>query len=253
MPQDYYAPPGANAPTDDFAARLDQPAELVGRALNLFFAHKLAYGGLGLAVLGPVSALAQAYALTNPAPQGEVNWGELRVTVVGGALAMPLAVAGVLAILSAHRAGEPLPTLGRALAQAARHWGPLLSARLFSGIKIGIGLLLLLVPGIYFAVQLALTDQWVVLGGERTASKAMAGSEAWTRNRLGQVFAVTFAAVLATNVPGLALGIVGAATELQPLVWLGAALDCALNPIVTIAGALMYWDLQRTGPAEAPT
>ncbi len=250
MPQDYYAPPKTEAPANDFPARIDQPVELVGRALNLFFANWLVYGGLGLLVLGPVSALAQWYAQANPVAAGEANWGQLRINIMGAGLVAPLAVAGVLSTLGAHRQGQPAPTLGEALGRGFALWRPVFAARFVSGLKIGVGLLLFVVPGVYFGLQLALVDEAVVFGGDRTASTAMARSETWTKGQLRQVFLVTFAAGMAAMVPGLALGIVGGATDMQPLVWAGAALDCALSPILTIAGALMYWDVARSRDAE---
>lgn len=252
MPQDYYAPPGASAPSDDFGARLDQPVELVGRALNLYFAHWQAYGALGLLLLGPVAAAAHWYALGHPTRQGEFDWGELRINLVGTALVSPLAVASVIALLVARRDGLTMPSLGMALQGAAGQWGPLFAVRFVSGLKILAGLVLLVVPGVYFALRLAVCDEMVVLGGERASGSAMARSERWTKGRLGQVFSALFVAGLATNVPGTALGVVGSALEMQPLVWLGMAMDCALSPILTIVGALMYWDLERTAEGDAP-
>jgi hypothetical protein len=97
-----------------------------------------------------------------------------------------IATAAVIAIGYSSCSGET-PAFGKAMNVGARSWGRMWWTRFLTGISIVFGLLVLIVPGIYLMVRLALVEPVAVC--ERVSgTTAMRRSFELTRGRFWQVF-----------------------------------------------------------------
>src|SRR5439155_4315972 len=97
-----------------------------------------------------------------------------------------IATAGVISIGYSSLSGG-LPAFGSALSSGVGAWGRMWWTRFLSALALIVGLLLLVIPGIYLLVRLALVEPIVVC--ERVSgSTAMRRSFDLTRGRFWQVF-----------------------------------------------------------------
>jgi len=107
-----------------------------------------------------------------------------------------IATAAVISIGYSSCAGER-PAFGSAMSVAARAWGRMWWTRFLTGLMLVLGLLLLIIPGLYLLVRLALVEPVAVC--ERVSgSTAMRRSFELTRGRFWQVFllGLAFGAVI---------------------------------------------------------
>jgi len=130
----------------------------------------------------------------------------------------------------------------------------LLGASLLVGLAVWFGFLLLIVPGVIFALWLFLTTPSIVVENQR-AIQGMSRSKALVSGNLGKVFAVAFVAGLigfAINMPTSYLGVL-IATLLgrdNPLLgtavsrFIGVIGQILATPIGAAASILLYYDLR---------
>jgi hypothetical protein len=99
-----------------------------------------------------------------------------------------IVTAGVIGVGRAAWAGSSL-SIGAGLREGARVWWPMVWTRVVSGFLILLGLLLLIVPGLYLMVRLALVESLVVgegLSGMAAVRRSLALTEGrfWAMARL---------------------------------------------------------------------
>ncbi len=87
------------------------------------------------------------------------------------------------------------PTVGEALRRSLPLAPTIFVARILGGIAVFLGLLCLLLPGIYFAIKLSLTDVYVADNTERNPIAALQGS--WRRTKGNSIYIFGFLFVLA--------------------------------------------------------
>jgi hypothetical protein len=136
-----------------------------------------------------------------------------------------IATAGVTFLALTARLGQPA-TFGSAMGAGIRSWGRLWWARFLSGLAILIGLLLLIVPGIYLLTRLAFVDTVAVVESS-TGTMAMKRSFDLTEGRFWKTFLFSIAAFVCCLVPAaILLFIEGAVQALVPALdhWLIDAL-----------------------------
>jgi hypothetical protein len=135
-----------------------------------------------------------------------------------------IATAGVIFIGYETGAGRPA-TFGRALEQGLTSWGRMWWTRFLSSLAIVLGLLLLIVPGIYLLVRLALVEPIAVqerISGPAAMQRSFALTEGrfWTVFQLGLAVLATYILAMivlvapTVFVPGLDHWIIDAATQL---------------------------------------
>lgn len=100
-------------------------------------------------------------------------------------------------VISAMReiSGGGFITLASALRQGRKHWGAIVSASFFAGIRVSLGLICLIVPGIYYAVRCAFALPVVIFEGE-SGNRAVKKSAELTRNRWWSTFWMFLAPIL---------------------------------------------------------
>jgi hypothetical protein len=142
-------------------------------------------------------------------------------------------------------------TTGEAFARATPYLGRLIAYSFLSSLLIGIGFLLLIVPGFIFITALALGASALVLEGLSSATAAMGRSWELTRGYRGKIFAVLFTIILLLAVPTIAVGTLIAifASEGEAGVLIGALLITAViqilvAPFIYVAFTVLYYDLR---------
>lgn len=131
--------------------------------------------------------------------------------------------------------------------EAFRHlFGPIVLV----GLGVGLGLLVLVVPGIFLAVRWAVVPQVVVVEA-RQGTQALSGSWALTRGQGWLTFLVLFVANVVVGVVGVAfsypLQLAAEAADAQSLLLLGDTLGQVVSlPLLAVALTLLYFSLRAT-------
>jgi hypothetical protein len=166
--------------------------------------------------------------------------GNLMFLVCQGAIAVMVAAA--IEQDRSLSAGETL----RALGDRA---GSVISVSIMSGILIGIGLLLLVIPGIIVAVWLMVATPVAAIEGRRN-SDALGRSRELVRGHFWHVLGTTvlgwvIVMVLVLGIAltlGMVFGLVGVPDQITEM--LGGLLVAPLFPLVGVAISLLYYDLR---------
>jgi hypothetical protein len=115
-----------------------------------------------------------------------------------------LATAATVFIVSESYLGRPI-TAWEALRRAAPYIGPILVCSLLMALAVGVGFLLLLIPGIILAVGLALTIPAVVLEPGLSPSAALSRSWELTRGARWRIFGLGITLLVLLYVPVIAV------------------------------------------------
>lgn len=158
-----------------------------------------------------------------------------------------LGVAATTSVISEAYLGRRI-SAGEALRRAVPLIWPLLVVSLLSSLLIGIGFLLLLVPGLILLSGLLLSSVAMVVERPRRATTAMARSWELSRGHKGQVFGTVLVAFLLLLVPRVAVSTIwglsgGSSRALFPIV-VSAILEVAVYPYLYTVITLVYYDLR---------
>jgi hypothetical protein len=172
------------------------------------------------------------------------------VQVFTGMTLSALAVAATTAIVAGAYLDQVVSP-GVALRQAGSLLGRVVVISILSSLAIGLGFLLLIIPGFIAAAGLALSSCVLVVERLPSASAAMKRSWDLTRGFRGKVMLVLFVASLTLTLPGIVLGVFvliksGVAAGSKPL-WLlvgSAALTMLVYPFLYTAITVLYYDLR---------
>ncbi len=138
-------------------------------------------------------------------------------------------------------------TIGECLSEGLKRLGAALGVAILSGIGIGLGIVLLIVPGLILAAMWAVAVPAAVIE-EMSATAALSRSQELTRERRWRVFGAYFIAGLITVVGGAIVGgVVGVAAGIDSTiflvsVWAFVALTQAFSACVV---ATLYYYLRR--------
>jgi hypothetical protein len=182
------------------------------------------------------------------------------LALLGGLVALilsPLYTGMVVELVNDVRDGRLDQTVGGLLGSVTPVLAALIAVSILAAIGIGIGLLLLIVPGLILVTIWSVVAPVTVL--ERPGVFAAFGrSRQLVKGNGWQVFGVIVLFVLIFIAIGIVLGVIGAllsdAGEIV-LGWVGSVLTA---PLVALAASVLYFDLKevREGPApvgpEAP-
>jgi hypothetical protein len=240
--------------------QLERPRDitaLFGDSLGVYFRHAGVFIALSAAVVVPVYFVVQGIGLE----QFKASFDEspsLAETAVPTAVRFlvvaPLITAiCIYALRSVAQGGRP--GAGESFVSGFEAFAPLFAAVLLAALGIALGLLLLIVPGIYVAVRWFFVPQTVVLDAARGTQALARSSEIvqgfWWRT-LGLVVMVNLAAVL----PGIVLAapFAAIASSTDRAVWAMVGTICAesvTTPFVALFSTLLYYDLRARSALPA--
>jgi hypothetical protein len=231
-------------------ARPREITALFGDSLRVYMRHAGTFLALSAVVVLPVHLAVQGVGMEQ-LTAGYDNSPDVAETAVPIAVSFlvvaPLINAICIYALRMVEAGER-PGAREALVAGFEAFAPIFFAVVLAAIGIAVGLLLLVLPGIYVAVRWYFVPQTVVIEDRRTAGALARSSQIvqgfWWRT-LGLVVLVNIAVV----VPGLLLSapFTAIADSADRQLWslIGAAgAETVTAPFVALFSTLLYYDLR---------
>ncbi len=243
MDENVFAPPRAELEVAPKPSAIPVSAhmgawEIFGTGMRWFFRN--------LSLVVPIGLLTQLPATLAGVGVGSLDLGQTQVfvnlavnllTAIGLALAVPSALYGVL-----ERETGRAPTIGESLAFGLSRWGTTFFARLFAGMITGVATLCLILPGVYFALLYALTDQVVLM--EPNARSALDRSSTLVR---GQLLPMLLTAILPwgmTVIIGAALGALAGLTQFPAMITLATFLVAPFSLLPPVVLLVFYLSLR---------
>jgi Membrane domain of glycerophosphoryl diester phosphodiesterase len=149
------------------------------------------------------------------------------------------------------RDGRIDTSIGELYARTRPHLGALIVAGVLAAIGIGLGLLLLIAPGLYLLTRWALIVPTIVLEG-RSAGESFGRSNDLTEGHRWAVLGVALVTLLASAViSNIVISIFLAVLPDFLGVWLGSVVaHCVTTPFLALAWTVMYFDLRRAAEAS---
>ena len=214
-----------------------------------FFWRFVATTAIVMVVLDLVTALGQ----TVDSNGGAVIWA--LVSVVVGLIGTFLVQGALTLAVDDVRDGRVDTSIGELYARTRPHLGALIIAGVLASIGIGIGLLLLIAPGLYLLTLWALIVPAIVLEN-CSAGESFSRSNALTAGHRWAVLGVALVTLIASAVIGNILITIFVAILPDFFgVWLGSFIaHCVTTPFLALAWTVMYFELRRAAePAPAAT
>ena len=199
---------------------------------------ELIVGGIGL------EQLSSSYDESPPVAESAI------ATAVSFLVVAPLITATTIHALRRAAAGERLAP-AQSLVEGLEAFTPIFAAILLAALGIALGLLALIVPGVYLAVRWYFVPQAVVLDRARGPA-ALARSGQVVQGKWWRTLGVVVLANLAVALPGLLIlapfTAIASSTdrELWSLVGQTAA-EVVTTPFVALVSTLLWYDLQARG------
>lgn len=222
--------------------------ELVGLTLQLSIAHFPALFAIFLVVNAPVLWIQLEL-------QAALNARQPVMILTGVALIVPmllsaLSSAAATTIVAGSFTGQRT-TLGAALTIALRRLLPLIGFTLAYGVLVGLGTLLLIVPGILVLVRLYVGTCALVLDGTGV-NASFARADALSAGRrwpiLGFVLLITLVSVVPAMALGALMGAVNPASDFDESSTGGVVVSWLVNTLLGVIGVVapvvMYFDLR---------
>ncbi len=174
---------------------------------------------------------------------------QLVILLLGGLIAYPLSEGAAIVAVSERYLGRPA-SIGQAYRQALRRWGTILNAQISVGLRVLLGLILLIVPGVIWALNYSVTVPAVMLEGLK-ATDAMRRSKELTLGERSKVLSIMFVIGALFFVVGIAMAVavsmvIALDTPGGELV-LEVTSDLAqlfTSPLGVIAPILLYYDFR---------
>jgi hypothetical protein len=235
--------------------------ELLGDAFNLYLRNFLTVFAIGLAVVLPVQLIVSGIGLeelTSGYRESD-NEAELLIPLIVSYLVVaPLIAAATIHVLQRLAEGER-PHAGRSIQAGLDVFAPVFIAVLLSGAGIALGLVLLIVPGIYVAVRWYFVAQSVVIDGGRSA-EALRGSwrltDGYWFRTLGVIVLANIIAFLPASIIVIPLQTLAESADRQVISLAGMILTEALTaPFIALVSTLLFFDIRarRSTPSEDQT
>jgi hypothetical protein len=162
--------------------------------------------------------------------------------LVAAFVGRPILYGAVIFLTVRDLDGEPA-SLRECLVAGRRKWGALLGLMIVSGLAIGVGLVLLIVPGVYLALRWAMAGPSMVLSG-RGISDSMARSATLTEGRRWAMFLFYLVVFAVLFVALMLCGAVAGVLSLTGSKLLGALAAPVINVLfdvsVPLAAAVLY-------------
>jgi hypothetical protein len=235
---------------------LDRPrsvGELLSTAIELFVRHSGLFLSVTLLVVAPVVILVDGVwggALRDGSDYAP-STAAAAVSALLTAFAVPSLVTSLHAVIVRDMGrGGSAPSVGRALNAAAPRIPFALGAVILSTIGIGVGFLLLIVPGIWLAVRWYFAGQAAVLDG-RSPSEALQRSGELVAGRWWSTFgALLVGGIAFALIGGIGAAIAGLVHEPVAYVALLTVIQAVALSLSALFGTLLFFTL-RARQAEA--
>jgi hypothetical protein len=230
----------------DIGATLQDVLNVLTRNFGPVVILALLLGGLPLLLV----YLGSYFAVSNPV---------FAILALLGAIASlvgrPILYGSLMFLTVRYLDGEPA-SLRECLAAGKRKWGSLLGLMIVTGLVTGVGLVLLIVPGIYLALRWAVAGPSKVLTG-RGISDAMEHSTRLTEGRRWAMLLVYVVVYAVALVLAMGLGLLEYVFDLvAPKVLVGAVVEpltsVGYDISIALVGSVLYRRL-RTDMEGAPT
>jgi hypothetical protein len=223
---------------------------LFGDSLGVYLRHAGTFLALSAAVVVPVQLAVQGVGMEQLTAPYDDSPGVAETavpTAVSLLVVAPLINAICIHALRMVEAGER-PAARVALVMGFEAFAPIFFAVVLAAIGIAIGLLLLILPGVYVAVRWYFVPQAVVIEGRRTTA-ALAGSSQVVQGFWWRTFGLVVLVNVAVLVPGVVLSTPFTAladgTDRQVWSLLGAVgAETVTAPFVALFSTLLYYDLR---------
>jgi hypothetical protein len=223
---------------------------LFGDSIGVYLRHAWTFLALSAAVVVPVHLAVQGVGMEQltAAYDDSPTVAEMAIpTAVSFLVVAPLINAICIHALRMVEAGER-PGAREALVTGFEAFTPIFFAVVLAAIGIAIGLLLLILPGVYVAVRWYFVPQAVVIEGERAVA-ALARSSQVVQGFWWRTFGLVVLVNLAVLVPGLLLttpfSALADATDREVWSLAGAVgAETVTAPFVALFSTLLYYDLR---------
>jgi hypothetical protein len=157
----------------------------------------------------------------------------------------------VVKLVEDIRDGKRDFSIGALFSSAYPSVGPLILNGLMLGLGVLVGLVLLIVPGLYLLTMWAVCSPAIVAEG-RGATEAFGRSRELVEGQGWPVFGALVVAILIQVVVGLVFAVIGAGAGDAALIGLSIAAAALTAPISGLVATVMFYDLGGGGPAAAP-
>lgn len=241
---------------------LDQPRDVSGLfrdALAVYGAHLWTFIAVGAVVVVPVQLIVSGIGLeqltshydSSPSPAEAAVPGAVTFMVI-----VPLITAICIHALRAVAAGEG-PAAGHTIRDGFEEFAPLFAALVPVALGVALGLLALVLPGVYLAVRWFFVPQAVVIEGRRGLA-ALQRSGELVQGLWWRTFGIVVLSWLAAQIPVALIGIpfasLAAHNDRQLYALVGETLTQAVAfPFVALLSTLLYYDLRARQSARLPT
>jgi hypothetical protein len=233
--------------------------DVLGGAFRLYWARFGVFAAIAFAVVVPVDlviyGIAGEWLWTDPGTDASMPVGaEVAALLSPFLITTPLITAGHVHAVMDLGAGRPASARS-ALAAAARRLTPVAAAVVLAGLGATLGLVALIVPGVYLWARWFLAAQAVV-AEELGPIEALGRSADLVHGQWWRIFGIALVITLLAAVLGAVLVIPLQLTGTGPLMLAGQIVGDAITlSFAALAGTLLFFDAkarQRGAPAAEP-
>jgi hypothetical protein len=232
--------------------------DLLGDALGIYFRNFPTVFAIGFAVVLPVQLIVSGIGLEELASgysETDSTVELLIPTVVSYLVVAPLMVAATIHLLKRLADGQR-PHAGPSIQAGLDVFAPAFLAVLLAGLGIALGLVLLIVPGIYVAVRWYFVAQSVVIDKARSTEALRASwrlTDGFWFRTFGVILLANIVAFLPASLLILPLQALAESADRQAISLAGMILTEALTaPFVALVSTLLFYDIRtRRTAADA--
>lgn len=230
--------------------------DLLGDALGIYFRNFPTVFAIALAVVAPVQLIVSGIGLeelTSGYRETDSTAELLIPTAVSYLVVAPLLVAATIHLLKRLADGER-PHAGRSIQAGLDVFAPTFLAVLLAGLGIALGLVLLILPGIYVAVRWYFVAQAVVIDNARSTEALRASwrlTDGFWFRTLGVILLANVVAFLPASLLILPLQALAESADRQAISLAGMILTEALTaPFVALVSTLLFYDIRARRTAN---
>ena len=229
--------------------------EILGDSLAIFRDHAAVFLTLTLVIVAPAGLLVDGVwgrALADGADSKGPPAQRYTALFLTAYLLPTLVTAMIVRVVEGLGRGEA-PTAGQALRRAAPIALPTSVVVAVAGLGVALGLLALVVPGVYLAIAWFFAAQVVVLEGLRGPRRALGRSRQLVQHLWGHVFVVLLVSGILFSLLGAFIQLLGAAGG--PALYVAGLIvgQAVALSLTAIAGTLLYFDVRaRKGEPWRP-
>ena len=218
-------------------------------SLSVFGRHALLFIAVSAAVVVPAELIVEGVGMNMLTSSYDSSPSAAEIVipaVVEFLVVRPIITAICIYALHQVATGER-PSAGKVLVAGFEAFTPLFAAVALAAAGIAVGLLALIVPGLYLAVRWYFVPQAVVIEGSR-GPQALSRSATLVTGFLWRTFGLVLLAEVAVTIPGivLAMPFTAVAASTDQAVWelVGSIVATAVTtPFVALYATLLYYDL----------